>query len=136
MTLAQVTQLSGPVLVALLTVCGVPLTVAALRWLSTRAASIQNQTFRTLAVDAVAAVEQTLTQSPSVTKKAAAMNVLTGAGVPADTAHILVEAAVHSLQQGAVQVLATPAPPVVLVPEPPPGPVIETPAGPLSTQPH
>jgi hypothetical protein len=130
MTLAQAVQLTGPYIAVLLTAMGVPLTVAALRWLGARAAAITNQHWRTVAVDAVAAVEQTLTQAPSATKKQAALSVLTSAGVPVDTANVLLEAAVHALNAGAVQVLTT-APSTVTVAPPVVLPVTTVQPGPL-----
>jgi predicted Fe-Mo cluster-binding NifX family protein len=136
-TAQQAGQLVGPYIALLITALGVPLTVAAFRWLGARAAAIQNQTVRDMAMTAVRAVEQTLTQAPSPAKKAAAVSILTGAGVPVDVASTTVEAAVHALHDAATQVLTTaPATVTVQAPPVPAAPVIAVPEGTATTLPH
>jgi hypothetical protein len=137
MTLAQAVQLTGPYIAVLLTAIGVPLTVAAFRWLGARAAAIENQTWRTLALDAVRAVEQQFATAPSPEKKATALSILVRAGVPLDVASTVTEAAVHALNTGATQVLTTaPATVTVTTPPVPATPVIAVPEGTATTLPH
>jgi hypothetical protein len=125
MTLAQAVQLTGPYIAVLLTAIGVPLTVAAFRWLGARAAAIENQTWRTLALDAVRAVEQQFATAPSPEKKATALSILVRAGVPLDVAST------------ATQVLTTaPATVTVTTPPVPATPVIAVPEGTATTLPH
>jgi hypothetical protein len=130
MTAQLATQLVGPALVVIIGALGTPLLVFLLRLLGARTAAIQNLTWRSWATTAVHAVEQVMWAAPSAEKKAAAVSILTGAGVPASLAGPIVEASVHAMNTAAASVLATPPPPVVAVP------VVEVPAGPPETQPH
>jgi hypothetical protein len=137
MTLAQAVQLTGPYIAVLLTAIGVPLTVAAFHWLAARAAAIENQTWRALALDAVRAVEQQFATAPSPEKKATALSILVRAGVPLDVVSTVTEAAVHALNTGATQVLTTaPATVTVTTPPVPAAPVIAVPEGTATTLPH
>jgi hypothetical protein len=133
-------QLAGPALVVLVAALGTPALVFLLRFLDAKAAAIQNTHFRTLATDAVHAIEQIMASAPSGEKKIAATSILLGFGVPASLAGTLVESSVKSMNDAALDVQtynAAPAPPPITVVMPPAaGPSIETPAGPPSTRPH